>query len=97
MFGTVHVPQSLIWPYLSNETIRILSESDQIWMEHDFTDPQISKHIYGCAIDKMALKQRARIRAQTWSQFLNETKRKPDNKSNSKYFTTKTLKNRNFI
>ncbi len=59
-------------------------------MEHDFTDPQISKHIYRCTIDKMALKQRAKTR----SQFVNETERKADNisvKSNSKYFIIQIL------
>jgi len=82
-FGTIHVAQNLIWPYLSNETLRILHESDQIWLEHDFTDPEISKYIYGCSMDKLSIKQRARLRAKSWSTFLNETKRKSDIESNN--------------
>ncbi len=66
---------------ISNETLQILSESNRIWVEHDFTDPQISKYIYECSIDKMPVKQRARLRAKSWSQFLNETKGKYDVKS----------------
>jgi hypothetical protein len=87
LFGTVHIPQNLIWPYLSNETLQILTESNQIWLEQDFTDPKISKYIYQCSIDKMSIKQRARVRAKTWARFLNETKDKSNiqsTKSNSK-------------
>ncbi|CAF0844491.1 unnamed protein product [Adineta steineri] len=79
LFGTLHVAQNLIWPYLSNETIGILTESDQIWLEHDFTVDETNKHIYGCAVDKMPLEIRARIRKQTWSEFLDETNMKSNN------------------
>jgi hypothetical protein len=37
-------------------------------------DPKISKYMYECSVDKMSVKQRARVRAKSWSQFLNETK-----------------------
>lgn len=88
-FGTFHIPHSLIWPYLSNETLRIIDESNQVWFEHDFTQPEISKHIYTCVFDKMTVKQRARVRAKTWSKFLNETKDKTDDGLNSKFFQNK--------
>jgi len=81
-FGTVHVPHNLVWPYLSNETLRLINESNQMWFEHDFTDPEISKYIYGCSMDKMSIKQRASLRAKSWSKFLNETKGKSDTESN---------------
>jgi len=95
----MHVAQNLIWPYLSNETLRILTESDQIWVEHDFTDPKISKYIYECTIDRMSIKQRARLRANSWSQFLNETKGKSNDdstNSNSKFFRIKSKKKHKF-
>jgi hypothetical protein len=88
LFGTIHVAQNLVWPYLSNKTLQILNESDEIWLEQDFTVPEISKYIYGCSIDKMSIKERARLRAKSWSLFLNETKGKSDaesTKSNSKF------------
>ena len=82
LFGTVHVAQNLTWTYFSTKILQILNESNQVWVEHDFTDPDVSKHIYGCSIEKLSIKQQARLRAKTWSQFLNET-----NTSNGSFFT----------
>jgi uncharacterized protein YbaP (TraB family) len=79
LFGTIHIAQNLIWSYLSNKTLRLLNESNQIWLEQDFTDPKISKYIYECSLDKMTIKQRARVRAKTWARFLNETNDKSNN------------------
>ncbi len=95
LFGTIHVAQNLVWPYLSNKTLQILNESDEIWLEQDFTVPEISKYIYGCSIDKMSIKERARLRAKSWSLFLNETKGKSDaesTKSNSKFLMINSKK-----
>ncbi|UJR35057.1 hypothetical protein I4U23_027833 [Adineta vaga] len=81
--GTIHVIQDRIWPYFSNETINILNESEEIWVEHDFTDPHVSKHIYECAIAKMTPKLQSRIREKTWSEFLNETSNNNSSQSNN--------------
>ncbi|CAF3993394.1 unnamed protein product [Rotaria sp. Silwood1] len=81
LFGTIHSPHHLVWSYLSNDSLQIFAESEEIWMEQDFTDSPIIKYLYGCKIDSMTRKQQAHLRTKTWSQFLNETKRKPNNKS----------------
>jgi hypothetical protein len=68
-------------------------------MEHDFTDPPISKYIYDCTIEKMTSGQRTRLRTRSWPRFLNETKEKLVNestKSNSNIFDSKILKNKLF-
>ena len=76
LVGTVHVAQNLIWPYLSNDILRILNESDQFWMEQDFTDPPVRKYIYRCASEKLSSKQWARLRARTWSTIPQRNERK---------------------
>ena len=68
-------------------------------MEHDFTDPPISKYIFDCVIEKMPSRQRTRLRAGSWPRFLFETNGKLVNestKSNSKIFNNKILKNKLF-
>lgn len=74
LLGTVHVPHSLIWPYFSNETLRIINKTTEFWFEQDFTDWNVSTRMYECSLDKMSIKTRSRLRAKTWSTFLNQTK-----------------------
>ncbi|CAF1004541.1 unnamed protein product [Adineta ricciae] len=79
----MHVSQNFIWPYLTNETMRIFNDSEQIWFEHDFTDPAVTKHIYTCAVDRMTPTLLSRIRTKTWPEFLNETSNSLLSKSNN--------------
>ncbi|CAF4108740.1 unnamed protein product, partial [Rotaria sordida] len=79
--GTVHVPQNLIWPYFSNDTLDILNNSDEYWVEIDPTDPLVRVHVNRCIIDHILPKQLARLRVKTWPRFLNDTKRNHINKS----------------
>lgn len=74
LFGTVHVPHGLIWPYFSKEILEIFKNTTQFWFEHDFTDGNVSSRIYECSLDKMSIKIRSRLRAKTWAAFLNATK-----------------------
>ncbi|CAF4295738.1 unnamed protein product, partial [Rotaria sordida] len=79
--GTVHVAQNLVWPYFSNDTLDILNNSDEYWVEIDPTDPLVRVYVNRCIIDQLLPKQLARLRVKTWPRFLNDTKRNHINKS----------------
>ncbi|CAF1637945.1 unnamed protein product [Adineta ricciae] len=63
--------------------MRIFNDSEQIWFEHDFTDPAVTKHIYTCAVDRMTPALLSRIRTKTWPEFLNETSNSLSSKSHN--------------
>jgi uncharacterized membrane protein len=66
---------SSTWPN-SPEMNRVLNETEELWVETDVTDPGFHKYAATCAFEAFTLEQKAKLRAEMWSTFLQATGQK---------------------
>ena len=50
LFGTVHVPYTLVWDSVSKDAKTAFNSANQVYFELDFSDPQILEAAGSCAL-----------------------------------------------